>query len=113
METTQNELDNERQMKMEQLSLPPENIRLNRLNHSKNIHCISILLSSSSIVHDYQKQIDELQEKFSQKVDEQISLSERLNEVDLELRKAVDDHASAMVKYQSLVEQQTLHAEDR
>jgi flagellar biosynthesis chaperone FliJ len=98
---------------MEQLSSPPEDTRLNIPNHSKNIHCISLLLSSSSIVHDYQKQIDQLQEKLSQKEDEQISLSERFNEVDLELRKAVNDHASAMVKYQSLVEQQTLHAEDR
>ncbi len=105
METSQNELDNERQMKMEQLSSPPENIRLNTLNHSTNIYFTFLLLFSASIAKDYQKQIEELQQNLSEKDDERTSLSERLNEVELELRRALDDHASTTAKYELFVEE--------
>jgi chromosome segregation ATPase len=86
LETNQNALDNERQMKMEQLS---------------------------SIVEDYQKQIEQLQQNLSEKDNERSSLSEHLNEVELELKKTIDDYASAMTKYESLVKEQTLHSEER
>jgi hypothetical protein len=90
LETNQNTLDNERQMKMEQLS---------------------------SIVEDYQKQIEQLQQNLSGKDNEQISLGERLNEVELELRKTVDDHASKLIKYeedlQSLVQERNALIENQ
>jgi len=90
LETNQNTLDNERQMKMEQLS---------------------------SIVEDYQKQIEQLQQKLSEKDNEQISLGERLNEVELELRKTVDHHASKLIKYeedlQSLVQERNALLENQ
>ncbi len=93
METSQNELDNERREKVEQLSSQSEN---------------------------YQKHIQELQQNLSEKDNERSSLSERLNEVELELKKAVDDHASVKAKYElltegqnALVEQQALHSTER
>jgi chromosome segregation ATPase len=86
LETSQNELDNERQMKMEQVS---------------------------SMIKDHQTQIEQLQKNFSEKDNERSSLSERLNEVELELKKTIDDYASAMTKYESLVKEQTLHSEER
>jgi chromosome segregation ATPase len=93
LETSQNELDNERQMKMEQLS---------------------------SMVKDHQTQIEQLQRNLSEKDNERSSLSERLNEVEFELRKTVNDHASTMAESQSLVEerdalveQQKLHSAEK
>jgi chromosome segregation ATPase len=86
LETSQNELDNERQMKMEQVS---------------------------SMIKDHQTQIEQLQQNLSEKENERSSLSERLNEVELELKKTIDDYASAMTKYESLVKEQTLHSEER
>jgi len=86
LETSQNELDNERQMKMEQLS---------------------------SMIKDHQTQIEQLQQNLSEKDNARSSLSERLNEVELELKKMTDDHASATTKYESIVKEQTLHSEER
>jgi len=86
LKTSQNEIDNERQMKIEQLS---------------------------SIVEDYQKQIEQLRQNLSEKDNERSSLSERLNEVELELKKTIDDYASAMTEYESLVKEQTVHSEER
>jgi len=93
LETSQNELDNERREKVEQLSSQSEN---------------------------HQKHIQELQQNISEKDNERTSLSERLNEVELELKKAVDDHASLQGKYESLIEerdalvgQQILHSTER
>jgi chromosome segregation ATPase len=93
LETSQNELDNERREKVEQLSSQFEN---------------------------YQKQIEQLQQNLCEKDNERSSLSERLNEVELELKKAIDDHASVKAKYESpieerdaLVGQQILHSTER
>jgi len=93
LETSQSELANERQEKVEQLSLQSEN---------------------------YQKQIEQLQQNLSEQDHDRTSLSERLNEVELELKKAVDDHASVKAKYElltegqnALVEQQALHSTER
>jgi hypothetical protein len=79
-----------------------------------------MLIFSSSIVEDYQKQIKQLQQNLSQKDDERILLRERLNEVELELRKTLDNDASVMAKYESVVEerdrlvkQQTLHSTEK
>ncbi len=93
METSQNELDNEHREKLEQLSSQSEN---------------------------YQKQIEELQQNLSEQIHERTSLSERLNEVEVNLQKAIDDHASLKAKYETLIEernaleeQQALHSAER
>jgi len=93
LETSQSELENERREKTEQLSSQFEN---------------------------YQKQIQELQQNISEKDNERNALSERLNEVELELKIAVDDHASVKAKYETLIEernalgeQQALHSAER
>ncbi len=97
METSQNELDNERQEKIEQLSSQSEN---------------------------HQKQIEELEQKISEKDNERTSISERLNEVELELRKMSDEHALKSVKHEedlqslvkernALIEQQAIYSEEQ
>ena len=69
---------------------------------------------------DLQKEIDQLQDDLSQKDDERILLQERLDKVELELKKTLDDQTSTESKYQSLVnerdaliEQQTIHSTER
>ena len=70
---------------------------------------------------DYESQIKELKEKLSQNEDERSLLRERLNEVELELRKTFDDHSSVLNKYEeqlqsavqernALVEQQAIQS---
>jgi hypothetical protein len=86
LETSQNELDNERREKIEQLSSQSEN---------------------------YKKQIEELQQNLSEKDNERSSLSERLYEVELELKKAIDNQASTMTKYELLVEQEARRSTER
>jgi flagellar biosynthesis chaperone FliJ len=51
------------------------------------------LLFSSANIENYEKQIKQLQQNLSQKDDERTLLRERLNEVELEFRKILDDHA--------------------
>jgi len=97
LETSKNEVENERREKVEQLSLLSEN---------------------------YQKQNEQLEQNISEKDNERTSLSERLNEVELELRKIRDEHALKLVKDEedlqslvkernALIEQQTLHSEEQ
>ncbi|CAF1401674.1 unnamed protein product, partial [Adineta steineri] len=88
MQKSQQEPDNERQTEIEQLNS-------------------SAPLSSSSIVNDYQQQINQLQQNLSQKDEERSLLRERLNEVEVEFRKTLDDHASTQNKYELLAQQQT------
>ena len=71
-------------------------------------------------IENHQKQIDHLQRSVSQKDEEKNLLREHLNSVELELRKTLDDHASAMSRLESieqerdtLVQQQTLHSVER
>jgi len=107
-ETCQKELDHERQIKMEQLvssSPSSDTIRLNEFSHYKSVNSISIRLFSSTTVEDYQKLIDQLTQNLSQKDEEQSLLRDHLNEVQVELRKTLDDHASTRNQYQSLLEQ--------
>ncbi|CAF4111061.1 unnamed protein product, partial [Rotaria sordida] len=49
---------------------------------------------SQSTIEDYEKQIHQLQQKLSQNNDERTLLRERLNEVELEFRKTLDDRLS-------------------
>jgi hypothetical protein len=79
-----------------------------------------LLIFSSSLIQDYQKEIDQLQQSLSQKEGQQTLSQEHLNQVELELRKAVDSHALAMNQYESLiqerdalVEQQVLQSAER
>jgi hypothetical protein len=79
-----------------------------------------LLIFSSSLIQDYQKEIDQLQQNLSQKDAQQTSLQEHLNQVELELKKVVDSHALAMNQYESLiqerdalVEQQVLQSAER
>ena len=60
----------------------------------------NIFLFSQSKLDDYEQEIRELQQKLSQNDDERGSLRERLNEVELEFRQAIDDHASTIASYE-------------
>jgi hypothetical protein len=73
---------------------------------------------------EYEKQIKQLQQKLSQNEDERSLLRERLNEIELEFRKTLDDHSSISAKYEeqlrsavqernALVEQQVLQSAER
>ena len=75
---------------------------------------------SVASVGDYEKQIEQLKQNLSEKDEEETSLRERLNEVELELGKTLYDHAAitgeheALIKeYNALLEQQTLKSTDR
>jgi predicted transcriptional regulator len=94
-------------------SAPTEDIRLRERSDTNSLHYTAILLFSSSMIEDYQNQIGQLQQNLSEKDNEQSSLSERLNKLELELKKTIDDHASAMTEYESLVKEQTLQLEER
>jgi flagellar biosynthesis chaperone FliJ len=120
LETSQKELDNERQMKMEQLSSPPEDNRLITSNYSENMQSTLILPFSASKIEDYEKQIEQLQQNLSQKDEERTLLQERLNEVELQLTKSSDDYASTIAKHElllqerdSLVQQQLIQSTER
>ncbi len=113
METSQNELDNERQMKMEQLSSPPEDNRLITSDYSENMQSTLNLPFSASKIEDYEKQIEQLQHNLSQKDEERTLLQERLNEVELQLTKSSDDYASTIAKHESLVQQQLIQSTER
>ena len=79
---------------------------------------------SQSIIEDSEKEIKQLKQKLSQNEDERSLLRERLNEVELEYREAIDDRASTLAMYEeqlqslvqernALVEQQEMQAADR
>jgi flagellar biosynthesis chaperone FliJ len=81
-------------------------------------------LFSSSIIENYENQIEQLQQNLSEKEDERISLAERLNQAELELIKTVDDYKSTLNSYQeklksltqernALTEQQALHSAEQ
>ncbi|CAF4357557.1 unnamed protein product, partial [Rotaria sordida] len=102
LETTENELNYEKQVRNAQLvsAAPSEDI-------------------SSSIVEDYQKQIDELEQKLSENNEEQSLLREHLNKVEIELKETKHNHELTLTKYKEeflslveerneLIEQQTL-----
>ncbi|CAF5229150.1 unnamed protein product, partial [Rotaria magnacalcarata] len=92
LETCQNELQYERQVRAEQLvfaATPPmlsEDIRF-------------ILPSSLSINESYQKQIDQLGRKLFDKDEEQTLSNEHRNEVELELKTIIKNHELTMAKY--------------
>jgi predicted nucleic acid-binding Zn-ribbon protein len=80
--------------------------------------------SSQSTIEDYEKQIKQLQQNLSENEDERTLLRQRLNEVELEFRKTLDDHSSTSAMYEeqlqsivqernALVEQQVLQSAER
>ncbi|CAF1400921.1 unnamed protein product [Adineta steineri] len=94
-----NELDNEHEIKTEELNSLP---------------------SSSLVIEDYEKKTDQLQQFHPEKNKEQILLDDRLNEIQFQLRKTLNDRALTITKYASvvkendaLVEQQTLQLAQR
>ncbi|CAF4423197.1 unnamed protein product, partial [Adineta steineri] len=96
LEASQYELDNEHRVKVEQLvrATPPED-------------------TSASAIEDYQKQIDQLQKHLSQKDEERSLLRERLNEVEVEFRKTLDDHESTVNKYEFLKQERDVLIEQQ
>ena len=79
---------------------------------------------SQSRHEDHEQQIKDLQQKLSRNEDERSLLRERLNEVELEYREAIDDRASTLAMYEeqlqslvqernALVEQQQTRSVDR
>ncbi|CAF2649407.1 unnamed protein product [Rotaria sp. Silwood2] len=102
LETSQNELNYEQQVRIEQLAAaaPSEDL-------------------SSSIAEDYQKQIDELKQKLFENNEEKTLLCGRHNEVELELKEIKHKHELTLTKYKEellslveerneLIEQQTI-----
>ncbi|CAF4202712.1 unnamed protein product, partial [Rotaria sordida] len=87
------QIENERPIKTEQL--------VNATPPSDDI--------SRATIENYEKQIHQLQQKLSQNDDERTLLRERLNEVELEFRKTLDDRLSTTNMYeeqlQSLVQE--------
>ncbi|CAF3336486.1 unnamed protein product [Rotaria sp. Silwood1] len=72
------QIENERQIKTQQL--------VNATPPSDDI--------SRSMIENYEKQIHQLQQKLSHNDEERSLLRERLNEVELEFRKTLDDHSN-------------------
>jgi septal ring factor EnvC (AmiA/AmiB activator) len=90
---------------------------------SDDVHGIFLPLFSSSMVEEHQKYIEQLQETLFEKDNEKHSLSQRLNALELELEKTIDDHVSKSNKYEqslqsltdernALIEQQAMHLEE-
>jgi predicted nucleic acid-binding Zn-ribbon protein len=79
---------------------------------------------SQSTIENYEQQIKQLHQKLSQNEDERTLLRERLNEVELEFRKTLDDRSSTSAMYEeqfqslvqernALVEQQVLESAEK
>jgi predicted nucleic acid-binding Zn-ribbon protein len=79
---------------------------------------------SQSTIENSEQQIKQLHQKLSQQEDERTLLRERLNEVELEFRKTLDDHSSTSAMYEeqfqslvqernALVEQQVLQLAEK
>ncbi|CAM4859045.1 unnamed protein product [Rotaria socialis] len=107
LEVCQDRIDNEHITKTEELASSPP----------------SVNDRSQSAIEDSEKQIHQLQQKLSQNDDEKLLLRERLNEVELELRKVLDDHTSTRARYEeqlqsliterdAIVEQQVLQSNE-
>ncbi|CAM4785325.1 unnamed protein product [Rotaria magnacalcarata] len=90
LETCQNELQYERQVRAEQLVFAATPPML-----SEDI--------SLSINESYQKQIDQLQRKLFDKDEEQTLSNEHRNEVELELKTIIKNHELTMAKYKEKV----------
>ena len=68
-------------------------------------------MSNASVYEQYQKLMDQWQHARSQKDDETASLRDRLDEVQGELKQALEDHASVLSRCEALTKQQETLAE--
>ena len=84
MEACQSQLDNEQPAETEQLTSAAPSLDVSN--------------------EDYEKQINQLQQKLSQNNDERTLLREHLNEVELELSKTSDDRTSTLAMYEKQFE---------
>ncbi len=89
IETSRYQLDNERSIQTEQLT------------------------AQAPLFEDYQKQIGQLQRDLSQKDDERTLLQDRFNEVEFELRRALDDQISTTSRLEVLVEERNALVEQQ
>ena len=64
------------------------------------IKLIYVFGFSLSLIEDCQRQILQLHKKLSSNEDERTLLRERLNEVELELKKSTDNHESTIAMYE-------------
>jgi hypothetical protein len=62
------------------------------------------LTSQASLIEDYQN----LPQNLSQKEEERVLLQHQLNEVELELRKTLDDQRFTTSRFEAILEQQSL-----
>jgi hypothetical protein len=62
------------------------------------------LTSQASLIEDYQN----LPQNLSQKEEERVLLQHQLNEVELELRKTLDDQRLTTSRFEAILEQQSL-----
>ena len=103
---------------------PFDDMRLSRFDFFQIIISKFFSFSSQSTIEDQQNQINQLQQKLSANEDERTLLRERLNEVELEFRKTLDDHTaiitmneeqleSLVQERDALVEQQVLESAER
>ena len=60
---------------------------------------------SSSLIENYEKQIDQLQQNLTQKDNERTSLLERLNEIELELKTVMNDQTSMVAQHETLTKE--------
>ena len=79
-------------------------------------HLCEVYYSSHSVTDNDHPEIHHLKQKLSQYEDERALLRERLNEVELEFRKTLDDRASTLTMYeeqlQSLVQERNAQVEN-
>jgi hypothetical protein len=89
IEASRDQLDNERSIQIEQLT------------------------SQAPLFEDYQKQIGQLQRDLCQKDDERTILQDRLNQVEFELRRTLDDQISTTSRLEVLVEERNAFVEQQ
>ncbi|CAF0953552.1 unnamed protein product [Adineta ricciae] len=106
LEASQKELEYERHVKIQPLSSSAPAFDEHNSDESTT-------LPTSSTNDHYLNQIDQLQQALAEKDQQKILLQQRLDELEQELRKALDDHASLTNTYEAFVEQQALDSEER
>ena len=88
-----------------------------QIANESSIRVESLVSAAPPANEDYEKQIKQFQQKLSQNEDERSLLRERLNEVEVEFRQAIDDRASTTAMYeeqlQSLVQEGNALAEEK
>jgi chromosome segregation ATPase len=74
---------------------------------------IEQVISQVPSFEDYQKQINQLQQNLSQKEEERTLLRDHFSEVELELRKTIDDQTSTTDRLEALVEERNVLVEQQ